>query len=741
MATKTYYARFINTTPRIKTALERTHYVYVECLRQMIERYIAMRKGKFGEECRQLVNTILSRTNTFAHGVMDKLTREQITSRLDDEWVAITQRVLDTQGPLFLQHEGFAVVDGVVIHTKSHETVKPSPRRLAVPAKFWHQVCDMASSYLQSNAALMQTWRDERRKWVQEKVEWEKSNPDFMKFWNGQYKEFEDLYEHKRIESQFVAGQVPTMRKRPSRERGKRIDRWHLWYEWIISHPEIIEWRQQAQAKDFRNIPQEVQREIQRKNPQQHKYIPVFLKWLRENNPELSRLDSLRRIYVNNYCRFKRPPTLTLPSPKKHPYWFTFERKEFYKSVDFEKGTISLFLIDQKDNGAWFFEWFDAQIKCDPRLKPSVRAEHFQQDGRYPPYMESKPGRKLNRPAEASTERMAGYTGAKLILRGDRQELLFTVIEQDCPPRIKWQKTKARKCRADNAFSPNGERIPLKIMAIDLGIRHTAAYVIAEGNLHNGSWNLSWQKKGIIKHPHITPLRTIREHDWELRKGRRKQGKAAKGERTFVDLQNHRTSMADDRFKKAANTIVETARKHDVHLILFEQLKTLFPRAFGERWMNRQLRDMNHRRIVEMVKAQSKEFGIICEDNISSYMTSQICSRCYKPGWRFSIKGKDPYKEKMIRRNCQDYGYPIWDRGGHLFRCPHCGYRVNSDINAAGNIAARFFGIWPEFTYSKSKKIFTWQEDKTKQTFDARETFESWSKNVRRRKQIAEIPF
>ncbi len=80
MATKTYYARFVNTTPRLRRALERTHYVYVECLRQMIERYIAIRKGRFGEECRQLANIMLSRTNTFAHGVMDQLTRRESTS-------------------------------------------------------------------------------------------------------------------------------------------------------------------------------------------------------------------------------------------------------------------------------------------------------------------------------------------------------------------------------------------------------------------------------------------------------------------------------------------------------------------------------------------------------------------------------------------------------------------------------------------------------------------------------------
>jgi transposase len=173
---------------------------------------------------------------------------------------------------------------------------------------------------------------------------------------------------------------------------------------------------------------------------------------------------------------------------------------------------------------------------------------------------------------------------------------------------------------------------------------------------------------------------------------------------------------------------------------LFENLSRLLPRAFDERWMNRQLRDMNRRKIAEMVEIQSREFGIICKDDIPPWMTSRICSRCYKPGWRFSIKGKDPYGEKTTRGLCHKYGYPIWDRGGgHLFRCPHCGYRANADINAAGNVAVKFFGAWPEFGYSKG--LYSWQEDGQKHTFDARETFESWAEDVKRRKQIAESPF
>jgi hypothetical protein len=51
----------------------------------------------------------------------------------------------------------------------------------------------------------------------------------------------------------------------------------------------------------------------------------------------------------------------------------------------------------------------------------------------------------------------------------------------------------------------------------------------------------------------------------------------------------------------------------------------------------------------------------------------------------------------------------------------------------------KFFGAWPEFGYSKG--LYSWQEDGQKHTFDARETFESWAEDVKRRKQIAESPF
>ena len=122
--------------------------------------------------------------------------------------------------------------------------------------------------------------------------------------------------------------------------------------------------------------------------------------------------------------------------------------------------------------------------------------------------------------------------------------------------------------------------------------------------------------------------------------------------------------MAEDRFKKGAHEIIQLAREWDVHMILFEELSSLSFAAENERWINRQLRDMNRRRIVEHVKQQSEEWGIICDDGINPYLTSHVCSSCLKPGIRFSFKRKNPYKEQQRRQDCHDYGYPVWDTGG-----------------------------------------------------------------------------
>lgn len=745
MATKTYRARLNNMDLKTKAAVDRTHYFFVHCLCQMIERYIAMRKGNYGPECRRIAEIILSSSHTEAHGIMDQLTRPQTSSSKDDkEWVQLVKDYHRQHGPLFLQHEGFAIVDGVIVHTKPQGKHEPVAGKLAVTAKFWHQVCDMASAFLKSNQELLVKWRKEKEDWLKGKKSWEQEYFEFMAFWNGPYAQFEQACENARIAAQEAAGQNLTVKKNDSPVRGKRIDRWHLWYEWLISHPEVIAWRQKASTADFKPVPLDVQEKIKKRNPRQDKYIPKLLDWLKDNNPELKALDKLRRDYVRNYLRFKRPPTLTLPSPQKHPYWFTLELNEFYKDADFEDGTIKVRLIDRRDDGLLDMDWYNVQMSCDRRLKPSYRKQVFASEGRYPSYLGGKIGRTLDRPAVHSNERKAGVKGVKLVLHRECRELLFTLIEQDCPPRFKFKKTDDRHCAADNLFSKDDQRIPIRVMTVDLGIRHIGAYAISEGIRQEDDWRLTFLKKGILSDGSLPALGQIRVHDRQLKTLRSKQGKAPSGEHNFIDLQEHRTGMADDRFKKAAHLIIETARKHKAGIILFEKLDTLKPDAFDERYINRQLRDMNRRQIVTYVSNMAQEFGILCKDDIPPWMTSRVCSRCYRPGWRFSIKPKSSFHEKTTRSDCQDFGYPIWDPGGHLFHCPHCGYKVNADINAAGNLAARFFGLgyWDNKNLSWDKKsgLFTWTDDQPR-TFSVRDTFDQWVEGVQARQSLKNSPF
>lgn len=744
MATKTYRARLNNLDSKNKEAVDRTHYFFVHCLCQMIERYIAMRKGEYGSKCKRIAEIILSSSHTEAHGIMDQLTRPVTSSsKVDKEWVQLVRDHHRHHQPLFLQHEGFATVDGIVVHTKPQGKHEPEARKLAATAKFWHQVCDMASAFLKSNQELMAKWRKDKNDWLNEKKAWEEEHTEFIAFWNGAYADFEQACEKVRVTAQQTAGQQPTLKKGPSRVRGKRIDRWHLWYQWLCDHPEILAWRQKAAAGDFKPVPPDVQEKIKKRNPRQDKYIPKFLDWLKENNPELKTFDRLRREYVKNYLRFKRPPTLTLPSPKKHPYWFTLELNEFYKDADFENGTIKIRLIDRRDDGLLEMDWFSVQMNCDKRLKPSYRQQMFDREGRYPPYLGGKIGRTLDRPAAQATERKAGVKGVKLVLHNDCRELLFTIVEQDCPTQFKFKKTDDRRCGADNLFTKDDQRAPIRVMTVDLGIRHIGAYAVCEGTRDEDGWRLTYLKKGILSDDHLPALGQIRVHDRQLKKSRSRQGKAPSGERNFIDLQKHRTGMSDDRFKKAAHLIVETAHKHRVDVLLFEKLDTLKPDAFDERYINRQLRDMNRRQIVTYVSNMTQEFGIICKDDVGPWMTSQVCSRCYRPGWRFSIKSKLPFQEKTTRSNCRDFGYPIWDLGGHLFHCPHCGYKVNADINAAGNLAAKFFGLgyWSKnLSRDKTTGVFAWTDGQPRK-FDARGMFEKWVVEVKARQALKKAPF
>jgi len=710
----------------------------------MVELYLRMRKGKHRETARKIAEIILKSPKNTAAAIMEGLTAKEWTSTRTTEWANLVRERRNAEGLLFDRHESVGSADGrnACCQRQQGPRKKPTdPSRLPVSSKFWRWLCDDACEVLKSNRGQMDDWRSEYREWRDEKTQWEKDHPEFMAFWNGLYQQFRQDCERAQIEAQQAKGQKPTFRKRGGRQWGKRFERWHLWPEWIEQHPEILAWRGQAAAADFKPVPQQEKDALRKRFKRQDKYIGALLDKLRESNSELAELDRLRRAYERQYVRFRRFPTLTLPDPDKHPRWMSLERDCLYKGFDPEKGTIKLSLVGENADGVWYMDWFDVQVQVDRRLKPSFRREVFGREGRLPPFIEGRVGRKLSQPAPSPAERQSGVAGAKLIFKQGAAHLTFTIIDQDRAPRVKPRKVADRRCPADNIFDPQGDRIPLRVVAVDLGVRHVGGYAVAEGRFENGAWSVGYITKGIVSGPQVPERFSIDAHHRQLKWARRLRGKPVFDEESCAELQDHVTHMGEDRFKKAAHAIVELARRHDVHVILFENLKGFVPSACDERWANRTRSKMLRRKTVEMVKAQCHDFGFYCNEEISPKLTSHICSKCFRPGWRFSMKAKQPWSEKQPRSKCRDFGYPAWDAGGHLFRCPHCGYRVNADINAAGNLVAKFFGLWPDEKLERKDWVYRWRENGESRQFDAKAEFEKWSDDVRSRKAARSFPY
>jgi len=736
MATKSYPAKILCSKADLEY-LQRTHRLFNAGARFMTDVYLAMKNGRHGEIAVEIAKYLLEHKEK-AHGLMYPLTDAEATDQLDNDGMKLVRQHRQDKGILFSRHECIFEFESRKVHASSGGKKELSRDAIVINSKFWQGICNQAMEHLRSNNALMQDWRTQRQKWLEEKEKFFQENEGLREFIEGYAARFDEHTENMRQESQAKAGQEVHVRKKGKSSRGKRWGGWHLWYEWICQHREIIEWRGKAKAEDFVFLtPEEVQ-EVEKRFPKrQDRRSKEMLKLLAEKNPELKEVENLRRKYVNQFMLFKRPPTLTLPSAEKHPRWYQMEKDELYRSVDFNKGTIELYVTcyDETED-VYYMDWRTFRVKPDPRLEPRYRDETFAAEGRYPPYKEGKVGNTLNRPADIAAHRLAGLKGAKLILkRGSNAQLMFTVVEQDAPLKSKFSKKTKRTSSADNLDILDG-REAARVMAVDLGARHAGAYAIVEGKKEGDSWKLEYLYKNFIASPELPDLRSIVQHERQLREGRRKRGKPVSADkRSFVSLQDHRTDMSMDRFKKAANMVVEKAREHDVHVIVFEALDDLKPTAYNERWLNRQIRNMNHRHIFDLAKQMAPEFGINVTD-AKPYNTSRLCSKCGFPGYRFSIKRKEPYKEQSPRSGCKDFGYPIWDTGGHLFRCPHCGYRVQADINAAGNIARKFFGQlikWDckDYRYSNG----------THPVFDARKDFDDWAAGVRRRKAMPDAPF
>ena len=163
-------------------------------------------------------------------------------------------------------------------------------------------------------------------------------------------------------------------------------------------------------------------------------------------------------------------------------------------------------------------------------------------------------------------------------------------------------------------------------------------------------------------------------------------------ESSHVELQDHVTNMAADRFKKAARAIINFALnvegKKDARtgepypradVLLVENLATLLPDAERERGINAALIEFNRGHLVDRLAEVAKDCGLKLV-KVSPVGTSQVCCQCGALGRRYSIARNE-------ESSCADIHFGFVEP---LFACPCCGYRANSDHNASVNLHRRF---------------------------------------------------
>ncbi len=246
----------------------------------------------------------------------------------------------------------------------------------------------------------------------------------------------------------------------------------------------------------------------------------------------------------------------------------------------------------------------------------------------------------------------------------------------------------------------------LRVMAVDLGMRHLAIATVCE--VQDGKL-ISWRprrdgKPGqelpnlratlFLKLPGLE-LRDLQQHEWQKKQLQREtapRGHLRRGEDFALDLTEHLDAMKDDRAKKAAHVIVEAAWKHRVHWLVFEDLTGYRPEQELTRNVNRRLRNWNRRKVVEQVKQLAECYGLRVYDRAAPAYTSRVCAVCGHVGARFSqiVAAQEQRDARFKTPKGLKAGLRQVLPGGQMFACPHCRRIVNADFNASLNLHRRF---------------------------------------------------
>ncbi|MFB3815827.1 MAG: zinc ribbon domain-containing protein [Terriglobales bacterium] len=689
--------------------LWRTHRVFNERLPKVISALLEMRHGRCGD-----TQALRGRMSAFGNALL-KLNAQ---NAYDVFIKAASGSARNTTAKALMTANGgaeaAAALDDFVNGFRPLEPAKASLSDL--PNTLERKAIEESVAVIRSHLGLCNLWRSEHEAWLRKKAEWEAKHPEYMKL--------RARFEQGERERAEVTGK--------SHRFAKRAERDHAYLDWLERNPDLAEWR--GQAKGIVPLDEAAKARIAKAKPwkQATKRAEEFWKL----NPELHELHKLHVAYEREFVRrrrnrnnkwvrgFKLRPTFTLPDPVKHPRWLVFNAPQTspqgYRDLSLPRraddiGTVELLLLTgDKQNGDYPRKWVRVRFKGDPRLadfRPCKVADVFRTGKNKGTAKEKEAFEFLDR--QINAVRPAQISGVKLIfkrvrlnddggLRSAVPYLVFTCNIDDVPAteaakRIKWVE--------GDAIAKSGRRrktitVPdgLVACAVDFGVRNLGFATLAEYRdgqprvlRSRNIWLAHEEKEGA--HPgrwSLGPdLAHLARHKRHIRRLRQMRGRPVHGEESHVELQDHITHMAEDRFKKGARAIINFAlnaagekNKSGVSfpradVLVIESLGGLLPDAERERGINRSLIEFNRGHLVDRIREMAQDVGLRVL-TVNPVGTSQVCSRCGALGRRYSIRGNPDTRLPDIH-----FG-PV----EKLFAC-RCGYRSNSDHNASMNLHRR----------------------------------------------------
>ncbi|NLX13017.1 MAG: transposase [Phycisphaerales bacterium] len=599
MAIKCFQAKVICRSPAQRQALEQTHRLFNEHLGTVVSILYSARHGRYGPpEYRDLYRQVLSVPNTAqaATACVEALTKLGWSPK------DLDQGLTEWKKAALILHQTAEKLPGE--SKKQILLFDRDERFIGVKHGFKRKLFDEAFQIILSHEEKHAAWREEHEQWLKDRTKWEADNPEYMAV-RSVIEQFEQQ-----------EGMV-----------SKRRGRWHRWLDFLQSHPELAAWH----GGESKVVPLTEQEKAEAaKNPR--KTVARTFEFFWAKNPDLKALDQTHGDYERKFARswakrknndgFKHPPTLTLPSPDKHPRWYQFKKTSpiTCKGLDLQNGIIKLEVVGPETSEQLSrMQWQEYRFLPDPRFQ---RFQPIKDD-----IISGREKCDLLYTGNDGPSRPATIKGVKLVFKGDQSTfdakpayLYFTVYIEDKPSRLAITQRRIDKFRSTaRAFEtiknalPESSESPLRCMAIDLGIRHIGAATVMEGDrllatrfIHNKP-ELPSGENTIRAIPTLAQIATMKR---KVRQMRRKRGKPVKGELSCRRLQKHILQMSEDRFKKSAAAIIALARSFRVDIILIEQLMGLIPDAERERGINKALVNWNRGNTVKWLKMLAEENGL-----------------------------------------------------------------------------------------------------------------------------------